>query len=103
MQSKSKSTTAPICVVAGLLLDSKGRALIAKRSQFMSSPGLWELPGGKIETGELPRDALKRELLEELQVIVSVGAHFARTELVIANRHYSMDAYHCEILRRRRL
>lgn len=61
-------------VVAGALLDGAGRLLAARRSAPPELAGQWELPGGKVEPGEDPRTALRRELLEELGVAVVLGA-----------------------------
>ena len=59
-----------VLVVAAALLDSDGRVLIAQRPPGKAMAGLWEFPGGKIETGETPEDALVRELREELGLAV---------------------------------
>lgn len=59
-----------IHVVAGVLRDSQGRVLIAQRPPGAHLAGLWEFPGGKCEDGELPIDALARELREELGIVV---------------------------------
>ena len=50
-----------------------GRILIMRRAPFMSWPGSWEFPGGKIEEGETPQEALKREIMEELDTLIEVG------------------------------
>lgn len=62
-----------IDVVGGVLINEKGEILCALRSQTMSSPGMWEFPGGKIETGETPQQSLQREIQEELAVEIEVG------------------------------
>ncbi len=54
--------------------------LAAQRSERMSLPGKWEFPGGKIEPGESPEQALARELDEELHCQVDVGRRVATTE-----------------------
>jgi 8-oxo-dGTP diphosphatase len=59
-----------VLVTAAALVDSDGRVLIAQRPQGKSLPGLWEFPGGKVEAGETPEDALIRELEEELGISV---------------------------------
>ena len=53
-----------ILVSAVALIDRDGRALIAQRPEGKSMAGLWEFPGGKIEGGETPEQALIRELYE---------------------------------------
>ena len=59
----------PIVIVAACaLLDQKGAVLIAKRPPGRPLAGLWEFPGGKIEPGEEPEEALIRELHEELGI-----------------------------------
>ena len=85
-------------VVAGLILGADGRGLIAKRSSAMSSPGLWELPGGKTETDETDDVALIRELQEELSVTVAVGKRFATVRAIIRERPYVMSAYCCRLI-----
>jgi 8-oxo-dGTP diphosphatase len=73
--------TAPKQVVAGLIVrDQTGerQILICQRTQHQSMPLKWEFPGGKIETGEQPRDALKRELEEELGIEATISEEVAR-------------------------
>lgn len=57
-------------VVAAALVDIDGRVLLQQRPEGKSLAGLWEFPGGKIEPGETPEDALIRELEEELGIVV---------------------------------
>lgn len=57
-----------ILVSAVALIDVDGRVLLAQRPQGKSMAGLWEFPGGKVETGETPEAALIRELQEELGI-----------------------------------
>ncbi|MCB9994715.1 MAG: (deoxy)nucleoside triphosphate pyrophosphohydrolase [Hyphomicrobiaceae bacterium] len=57
-----------LLVVAAALVDPDNRVLIAQRPLDKSLGGLWEFPGGKVEPGETPEDALMRELREELDV-----------------------------------
>ncbi|WP_275897582.1 (deoxy)nucleoside triphosphate pyrophosphohydrolase [Sphingorhabdus sp. Alg239-R122] len=60
-------------VVAAAFVDVDGKVLLQKRPQTTSMAGLWEFPGGKIEAGETPEDALVRELDEELGVTVNIA------------------------------
>ena len=60
-----------LLVVAAALINPEGRVLIAKRPEGKTLSGLWEFPGGKVETGETPGAALIRELKEELSISVS--------------------------------
>ena len=66
-------------VVAALLFD-QGRLLICQRSAKGQFPNQWEFPGGKIEPGEDAKEALRRELLEELGISAEIGAEVWRTE-----------------------
>ena len=59
-----------VLVVAVALVDVDNRVLIAQRPEGKQLAGLWEFPGGKIEAGERPEDALIRELSEELGIEV---------------------------------
>ena len=60
-------------VVCGVIQDAGGRYLACLRPPSKHLGGFWEFPGGKVEAGELPEDALVRELREELAVEVEVG------------------------------
>jgi 8-oxo-dGTP diphosphatase len=64
-------------VVAALIVQD-GKVLICQRTRHQPMPLKWEFPGGKIETGEQPRDALRRELEEELGINASIGDEVAR-------------------------
>jgi 8-oxo-dGTP diphosphatase len=59
-----------VLVAACALIDADSRVLIAQRPQGKSMAGLWEFPGGKVETGERPEQSLIRELKEELGITV---------------------------------
>ncbi|HEX9142637.1 MAG TPA: (deoxy)nucleoside triphosphate pyrophosphohydrolase [Candidatus Binatia bacterium] len=64
-------------VVAGLIIRD-GRVLICQRSAAAKFPLKWEFPGGKVEPGENPAEALRRELREELAIEVVESEEFAR-------------------------
>jgi len=59
-------------VVAGVIRDAEGRILMAQRPRGRHMEGLWELPGGKVRSGEAPAAALARELAEELGIEAEV-------------------------------
>jgi 8-oxo-dGTP diphosphatase len=63
-----------ITVVAAVIRDDAGRVLISRRPEGRHMGGLWEFPGGKVDAGESPAQALVRELREELGLGVAVGA-----------------------------
>ena len=64
-------------VVAGLILEND-RILACQRTRHQPMPMKWEFPGGKIEDGEQPRDALRRELEEELGILADIGDEVTR-------------------------
>jgi 8-oxo-dGTP diphosphatase len=66
-------------VVAGLILQ-EGKLLVCQRTRHQTMPLKWEFPGGKIEEGEQPRDALRRELEEELGILATIGDEVARIQ-----------------------
>ncbi len=80
-------------VVAGAIV-SAGR-LFATQRGYGDWAGWWEFPGGKIEPGETPEDALRRELREELALEVRVGEEVARVEYDYPKLHLSMRLFLC--------
>jgi 8-oxo-dGTP diphosphatase len=64
-------------VVAALIVKD-GKILVCQRTRHQTMPLKWEFPGGKIETGEQPRDALRRELDEELGIDATIGEEVMR-------------------------
>ena len=86
-----------ILVVAVALVDADGRVLIAQRPEGKSMAGLWEFPGGKIENGERPEDALIRELREELGIAVKEAclAPFTFASHTYGAFHLLMPLYIC--------
>lgn len=66
-------------VVGAVIINERDEVLSALRSQSMSLPGLWEFPGGKIEPAEAPEQTLRREIHEELNCDIEVGAMVADT------------------------
>lgn len=57
-------------VAVGVISDGANKILVARRAEHLHQGGLWEFPGGKVEAGESVRDALQRELVEELAIDV---------------------------------
>jgi len=66
-------------VVAALIMQD-GKLLVCQRTRHQTMPLKWEFPGGKIEEGEQPRDALRRELDEELGIEATIGDELARIQ-----------------------
>ena len=86
-----------VLVVAVALIDVDGRVLIAKRPEGKKLAGLWEFPGGKVEPGERPEQALTRELKEELDIDVkeSCLAPFVFASHAYDSFHLLMPLYLC--------
>lgn len=64
--------------VVAAVIEKDGKLLVCQRTRHQTMPLKWEFPGGKIEEGEQPRDALRRELEEELGIQAKVGDEIAR-------------------------
>lgn len=80
-----------IHVVAGVIRDARGRILLARRTLGRDLAGLWEFPGGKVEPGESPEDALVRELREELGIEASVGEALLRVPQQYPDKRLVLD------------
>lgn len=71
--------------------------LVTRRSSHVSSPGYWEFPGGKVERGESPRQALRREIAEELGLEIEVGDFIARGVSGTSEQQIVLDVYEATI------
>ena len=85
-----------IRVVAAVIRDND--RIFATQRGYGNYKGWWEFPGGKIEAGETPQEALKREIREELDTLVEVGNLIACVEYDYPEFHLSMDCFWCTIL-----
>ena len=89
-------------VVAALIVKD-GKLLVCQRTRHQTMPLKWEFPGGKIEEGEQPRDALRRELDEELGIRATVGDELARIQheypngAVVELRFFLVRKFHGEL------
>ena len=72
--------------------------IFATQRGYGEFKGGWEFPGGKIESGETPQQALKREIMEELDTEIAVGELIDTIEYDYPNFHLSMDCFWCEII-----
>ena len=78
--------------------DKDESIIFATQRGYGDLKGGWEFPGGKIEEGETPQEALKREIREELDTEISVGNIIDTIEYDYPTFHLSMDCFWCEIL-----
>jgi 8-oxo-dGTP diphosphatase len=72
--------------VVAALIAKDGKVLVCQRTKYQTMPLKWEFPGGKIEEKEQPRDALRRELEEELGILATIGDEVARIRHEYPNR-----------------
>ena len=72
--------------VVAALIQKDGKLLVCQRTRHQTMPLKWEFPGGKIEDGEQPRDALRRELEEEIGIVATIGDEVARIRHEYPNR-----------------
>lgn len=89
-------------VVAAIIkaVNENGETIIfATQRGYGDFKGGWEFQGGKIESGETPQEALKREIIEELDTEVSVGELMDTVEYDYPQFHLSMDCFWCQIVR----
>ncbi|TAL16223.1 (deoxy)nucleoside triphosphate pyrophosphohydrolase [bacterium] len=91
-----KENSEPLHVVAGVIIRRR-KILIARRLPGGAHGGLWEFPGGKVEEGESPADALRRELFEELGIAVRVHTPVLETLHAYPHRTIRLAAFWCRI------
>ena len=85
-----------IRVAAALILDN-GRVFATQRG-YGDYKDWWEFPGGKIEPGETPKEARKREIREELAAEIEVGDFLTTVEYDYPDFHLSIDCFWCRVL-----
>jgi 8-oxo-dGTP diphosphatase len=83
----------PVHVVAAVLRDARGRVLLARRTAGRDLAGAWEFPGGKVEAGETPQQALARELQEELGIRVTAATPLIRVPQAYPAKRIVLDVH----------
>jgi len=97
LQGGTKQTGMPLLVTAAVVFDGE-KVLLTRRPDDKSHPGFWEFPGGKVDPGESPEQALCREMREELDVEVRVRGIY---EVVFHRYDWGpvlILAYKCQLL-----
>lgn len=87
-------------VVAAVICDSmdEKKQIFATARGYGQFKGQWEFPGGKVEAGETPQQALSREIKEELETDIKVGELIGTIEYDYPTFHLSMDCFWCEVI-----
>ena len=85
-----------IRVVAAVIVDNN--KIFATQRGYGDYQGGWEFPGGKIEPGELPKEALIREIKEELDTLIEVGTLIDTVEYDYPTFHLSMDCFWAKVV-----
>lgn len=83
-----------IRVVVGVIENSAGEILIARRQEGQHLAGLWEFPGGKIEDGEAPEQALDRELKEEINLSPLTSRHLFQIDHEYPEKRVSLFIFY---------
>ena len=89
-------TNKNIEVVAAVIFDEQGRIFATQRG-YGEWKDWWEFPGGKMESGETPQQALRREIHEELDAEIEVGELLRTIDYDYPNFHLTMHCYKCRL------
>ena len=94
-EAEAKDPRRTVNVVAAVI--RSGDRIFATLRGYGKYKDFWEFPGGKIERGETPEAALKREIFEELDTVISVGGLIGTVEYDYPDFHLSMKCYMAEV------
>lgn len=92
-----KTTRVVAAVIKAVNKDGEPIIFVTQRGYGALKDG-WEFPGGKIEVGETPQEALKREIMEELDTEIEVGELIDTIEYDYPEFHLSMNCFWCEVI-----
>lgn len=94
------TTTLPPHKIIGVAViwNDQEQILIDRRRPEGAMGGLWEFPGGKVEVGETVEDCIKREIYEELGVLVTVGEHLITIDHTYTHLRVTLTVHHCQLV-----
>jgi A/G-specific adenine glycosylase len=95
---KTKRKPLPHHDVTAAVIRKKGRLLIAQRPLGGRLGGLWEFPGGKVESGETLKQCLRREIKEELSIRIKVGRQITSIDHAYTHFKITLHAFECELM-----
>ncbi len=81
-----------------VIRNNQGQILIDRRRPEGAMGGLWEFPGGKIEPGETMEECIKREIQEELGIVIEVGEHLITIDHTYTHLRVTLTVHHCRYL-----
>ncbi|MBA2747538.1 MAG: 8-oxo-dGTP diphosphatase MutT [Tatlockia sp.] len=82
----------------GVIWNQQRQILIDRRRPTGVLGGFWEFPGGKIETGETVEECIKREIWEELGIVIEVGKHLITIAHTYTHLHVTLIVHHCQYI-----
>ncbi|UKO96270.1 8-oxo-dGTP diphosphatase MutT [Nostoc sp. UHCC 0870] len=96
----NKTTTLPPHKIIGVAViwNDQQQILIDRRREEGAMGGLWEFPGGKIEFGETVEECIKREIYEELGIVIEVGEHLITIDHTYTHLRVTLTVHHCRLL-----
>ncbi len=97
MNSEKPEMRKTVHVAAAIICD-QGKVFAVQRG-YGEWKDYWEFPGGKLEAGETPEQALQREILEELDTLIEVGERLMVAEYDYPAFHLTMDCFWCRVVR----
>lgn len=85
-------------VTAGIIKNKEGQMLITRRKEGLHLAGFWEFPGGKIEPNETPETCLKREIIEELNIVIHVKHHITDSIYDYSGKLICLKGYYAKFI-----